>query len=192
MWTKWSDCSHTCGGGIQLRERECVAPKYMKDMFCDNDKKESRLCRSEPCPSKSYLVAGMISSLLYFLMMTQIFHKKTCFLFISVNGKFGQWSPWSPCSVTCGIGVKNRTRTCHAPEPQFGGKSCTEQALGSSMESTQCYLTPCPGTLLLSKMIYAITKQKRNARVLNLESRRIIFSSRPFDFVSSNFRVSFA
>lgn len=76
MWTKWSDCSHTCGGGIQLRERECVAPKYMKDMFCDNDKKESRLCRSEPCPSKSYLVAGMISSLLYFLMMTQIFHKK--------------------------------------------------------------------------------------------------------------------
>ena len=60
MWTKWSDCSHTCGGGIQLRERDCVAPKYMKDMFCDNDKKESRLCRSEPCPSKSYLVAGRI------------------------------------------------------------------------------------------------------------------------------------
>ncbi|XP_074627228.1 uncharacterized protein LOC141885237 isoform X4 [Acropora palmata] len=111
MWTKWSDCSHTCGGGIQLRERDCVAPKYMKDMFCDNDKKESRLCRSEPCP---------------------------------INGKFGLWSPWSPCSVTCGIGVKNRTRMCNAPEPQFGGKSCTEQALGSSMESTQCYLTPCP------------------------------------------------
>ena len=77
MWTKWSDCSHTCGGGIQLRERDCVAPKYMKDMFCDNDKKESRLCRSEPCPSKSYLVASMISSLVYFLMITQTFYEKS-------------------------------------------------------------------------------------------------------------------
>ncbi|XP_068700145.1 uncharacterized protein [Montipora foliosa] len=111
MWTKWSDCSHTCGGGIQLRERDCVPPKFMKDIFCDNDKKESRLCRSEPCP---------------------------------INGKFSDWSAWSPCSVTCGIGMKNRTRTCNAPEPQFGGKSCTEQALGPIMERTQCYLTPCP------------------------------------------------
>ena len=49
----------------------------MKDMFCDNDKKESRLCRSEPCPSKSYLVACMISSLFYFLMITQTFHEKS-------------------------------------------------------------------------------------------------------------------
>ena len=63
----------------------------------------------------------------------------------TVNGKFNEWSPWSACSVTCGIGKKNRTRTCNAPEPQFGGKSCTEQALGPSMESTQCYLMPCPG-----------------------------------------------
>ena len=64
----------------------------------------------------------------------------------TVDGKFSDWSPWSPCSVTCGIGMKNRTRSCMSPEPQFGGKSCTEQALGPSMEATQCYLTPCPGT----------------------------------------------
>ncbi|KAL9971012.1 hypothetical protein ACROYT_G023488 [Oculina patagonica] len=110
-WTKWSDCSHSCGGGLQHRERDCVPPKYQRDMSCENDKKESRLCRSEPCP---------------------------------IDGKYNDWSPWSPCSVTCGIGMKNRTRACRSPEPQFGGKSCEEQALGSSMEATQCYLTPCP------------------------------------------------
>ena len=57
-WTKWSDCSHSCGGGLQHRERDCVPPKYQRDMSCENDKKESRLCRSEPCPSKSILLNG--------------------------------------------------------------------------------------------------------------------------------------
>ncbi|TNM95175.1 isthmin-2 [Takifugu flavidus] len=42
-----------------------------------------------------------------------------------------EWTPWSPCSVTCGHGEKKRTRSC--------GYSCT------LTEASKCDLEPCPG-----------------------------------------------
>jgi len=42
-----------------------------------------------------------------------------------------EWSPWSPCSVTCGSGNQKRTRSC--------GYACT------ATESRTCDLLRCPG-----------------------------------------------
>lgn len=42
-----------------------------------------------------------------------------------------EWSPWSPCSVTCGSGNQKRTRSC--------GYACT------ATESRTCDLPRCPG-----------------------------------------------
>ncbi|XP_028295459.1 isthmin-2 [Gouania willdenowi] len=42
-----------------------------------------------------------------------------------------EWTPWSPCSVTCGQGEKKRTKSC--------GYSCT------LTEASKCDLEPCPG-----------------------------------------------
>ncbi|XP_040016740.2 isthmin-2 [Gasterosteus aculeatus] len=42
-----------------------------------------------------------------------------------------EWTPWSPCSVTCGNGEKKRTKSC--------GYSCT------LTEASKCDLEPCPG-----------------------------------------------
>ncbi|XP_019407625.1 PREDICTED: isthmin-2 isoform X1 [Crocodylus porosus] len=42
-----------------------------------------------------------------------------------------EWSPWSPCSVTCGSGNQKRTRSC--------GYACT------ATESRTCDLLQCPG-----------------------------------------------
>ncbi|XP_061602985.1 isthmin-2 [Cololabis saira] len=41
------------------------------------------------------------------------------------------WTPWSPCSVTCGHGERKRTKSC--------GYSCT------LTEASKCDLDPCPG-----------------------------------------------
>ncbi|XP_059193198.1 A disintegrin and metalloproteinase with thrombospondin motifs 12 [Centropristis striata] len=43
----------------------------------------------------------------------------------TVNGGWGQWSTWSHCSRTCGVGVQSAERECNNPKPEFGGKYCT-------------------------------------------------------------------
>jgi hypothetical protein len=47
----------------------------------------------------------------------------------------GGWTAWSPCSVTCGVGIQ--TRTCTNPAPSGGGASCS----GASQQS--CTMPAC-------------------------------------------------
>lgn len=42
----------------------------------------------------------------------------------TVNGGWTDWSPWSACSLTCGMAVKFRRRTCGNPKPLHGGRTC--------------------------------------------------------------------
>jgi len=59
-------------------------------------------------------------------------------LAIVVDGAYTTWSTWSGCSVTCGNGTIERTRTCTNPQPQFGG-TCA----GDSIEYLPCVLSVC-------------------------------------------------
>ncbi|XP_052094238.1 slit homolog 3 protein-like isoform X2 [Mytilus californianus] len=65
----------------------------------------------------------------------------------------GQWSMWtdSSCSVTCGDGIITRSRNCDNPAPKDSGPDC----IGSSNETIQCNLDPCPefGTLVISLVL---------------------------------------
>lgn len=65
----------------------------------------------------------------------------------------GQWSMWtdSSCSVTCGDGIITRSRTCDNPAPKDSGPDC----IGSSNETIQCNLDPCPefATLVISVVL---------------------------------------
>ncbi|KAM7440149.1 hypothetical protein ABFA07_010559 [Porites harrisoni] len=56
-----------------------------------------------------------------------------------VDGGFSDWSPFFDCSVTCGSGVKVRTRTCTNPPRQWKGKDC----VGARKESMACNEGPC-------------------------------------------------
>ena len=76
-WSKWTECSTTCGGGQQQRTRQCGLPKTRStENPCKQPLIEFNKCNTLPCPF------------------------------------FGEWTDWSPCSVSCGGGNQTRTRTC--------------------------------------------------------------------------------
>lgn len=58
---------------------------------------------------------------------------------VAIDGGYTEWSDYSECSTSCGDGIKTRTRTCTAPEPENGGLDCQ----GPSTETAPCS-KPCP------------------------------------------------
>ncbi|KAM3915384.1 hemicentin-1 [Leptodactylus fuscus] len=91
--------------------------------------KRVRLCNN-PAPANGGLYCQGEES------ETKTCQNKLC----PVDGIWSDWSPWEECSKTCGSGKKTRTRSCHVPPGQEGGKSC----LGKAMDTIECNTKPCP------------------------------------------------
>ena len=66
-------------------------------------------------------------------------------VYVPVHGNYSAWSAWGSCSVSCGPGIKKRTRTCTHPKPENGGLTCAERKLGPNTEVTSCFVKRCPG-----------------------------------------------
>lgn len=69
--------------------------------------------------------------------------------FFLVDGNWGQWSPYSVCSATCGERTKYKTRTCDTPSPANGGASC----VGDATRTAACNAVACPGILVINTNI---------------------------------------
>ena len=59
----------------------------------------------------------------------------------AVNGEWTSWNVVTGCSVTCGNGVKKRTRSCSDPQPAYGGKPCP----GNDTDYIHCHPMFCSG-----------------------------------------------
>jgi len=95
-YTDWSisECSVTCGGGIQTLTRTCTNPPPSnggKDCSGLGLTEKTISCNEQECP---------------------------------VDGGYSDWSECTKCSVTCGGGTQILTRTCTNPPPANGGKNC--------------------------------------------------------------------
>ena len=66
----------------------------------------------------------------------------------TVDGDYSEFGEWSACSVTCGTGIKLRTRLCNSPQPENGGRTCEEQGLGPATETMECIMPDCAGKIL--------------------------------------------
>nr|AAH94674.1 A disintegrin-like and metallopeptidase (reprolysin type) with thrombospondin type 1 motif, 18 [Mus musculus] len=53
-WSKWSECSRTCGGGVKFQERHCSNPKpQYGGKYCPGSSRIYKLCNINPCPENS-------------------------------------------------------------------------------------------------------------------------------------------
>jgi hypothetical protein len=95
-WHDWSACTATCGGGNYRRFRMIAqAPRGTGKLCSESNKLELGLCNQQACAT-------------------------AC-----LDGKWGDWQEWTPCSATCGDGFKARKRmvaqqanSCGLPLPK--------------------------------------------------------------------------
>uniref|UniRef100_T1DG09 Putative disintegrin and metalloproteinase with thrombospondin motifs n=1 Tax=Cupiennius salei TaxID=6928 RepID=T1DG09_CUPSA len=93
IYTEWSECSVTCGNGVQHRSAECRNNKNRKepDSHCNpSTKKLSQACEKRACPN---------------------------------------WGvdEWTECSVTCGVGYRQRLLWCKQGDKYVDERYCTEE-----------------------------------------------------------------
>uniref|UniRef100_A0A915A669 Peptidase M12B domain-containing protein n=1 Tax=Parascaris univalens TaxID=6257 RepID=A0A915A669_PARUN len=143
-WTEWSRCSASCGPGIQTRNRYCTKEP------CDGSGQSRMSCNLGSCPTSSHwLQWGAWSECSQLCgrglrsrtrrcsegncfgnaVEQQFCNEQPC---LSSSGQWSGWSSWGSCSVSCGSGVKRRTRHC-----QYG--NCP----GSHKDSAMCNQGSC-------------------------------------------------
>ncbi|XP_035658799.1 A disintegrin and metalloproteinase with thrombospondin motifs 19-like [Branchiostoma floridae] len=69
-----------------------------------------------------------------------------------VDGSWSDWSPWSACNVTCGIGTRSRVRVCDEPAASKGGKECAgEETKNQTCDTKQpCKVFPVSGDIVMT------------------------------------------
>ncbi|XP_065934945.1 uncharacterized protein [Magallana gigas] len=164
-WSNWTDCSKSCGGGLNIRNRSCTnpSPKY-GGKHCEGSLSEFLNCNEHQCPidggfslwgawSSCTVSCGSGTSIRSRSCTnpSPLFGGKNCtgnseqiidcnIQLCPIDGKYGDWTTWSQCSNSCGGGSKLRLRRCDNPLPQNGGKQCN----GINEDHLQCNTQPCP------------------------------------------------
>ena len=167
-WTEFSRCTVSCGNGTRHRTRSCSRPqpKYggrdcahlgsnIEIAICNNTfcpthggfsewstfSKCTRTCdkgiqkRSRKCSNPEPSHGGKDCSSLGAHVETRVCNTQHC----PVNGGFTEWTRWGECSRSCGVGIKNRTRSCSDPIPMYGGNECD----GYTIDFTVCNIDLC-------------------------------------------------
>ncbi|VDI81772.1 Hypothetical predicted protein, partial [Mytilus galloprovincialis] len=119
----WGTCSVTCASGTHDRSRTCTDPAPAHNgANCVGSGTATQTCTLTPCPSNISLLNNR------FILLP--FEKK-------VDGAWTTWNSWGTCTVTCGGGTQDRTRSCTNPAPQYNGAACASNGLETQSCNTQ-------------------------------------------------------
>ncbi|XP_046970994.1 hemicentin-2-like isoform X2 [Vanessa cardui] len=104
-WSQWSYCNVTCGLGYQHRARRC---QYIDD--------ENNVIDKISQPDKIVLDESACRGL---TNDRRKCHMPSCEE-EDTPARWSNWSRWSSCSASCGVGTQTRTRRCRSEEPCIG------------------------------------------------------------------------
>ncbi|NXY61032.1 HMCN1 protein, partial [Callaeas wilsoni] len=166
LWSSWSACSMSCGGGSRQRTRHCSDPApQFGGHKCEGSDIQVDFCNSDPCPvhgnwgpwsswgtcsrtcnggqTRRYRScdnprpASGGRACAGADVQIQRCSTDLC----PVDGNWGQWQSWSQCSASCGGGEQTRVRLCSSPAPLNHGRPCP----GDSSQISRCNTQACPG-----------------------------------------------
>ncbi|XP_034187688.1 A disintegrin and metalloproteinase with thrombospondin motifs 9 isoform X1 [Osmia lignaria lignaria] len=160
-YSKWSTCSVTCGGGVQYRTAVCVDSNWRRvsDESCARQEKHlKRICGQDPCPQwdlgkwhSCSVTCGIGKRHRDYLchVENRIVPHSYCgdpppgVVEVCNAGPCEQWQAgiWSPCSVTCGEGIKRRKVICKHSDRSISDKCPPSE---KPEDTTICILKPCP------------------------------------------------
>ncbi|XP_074858281.1 hemicentin-1 isoform X2 [Carettochelys insculpta] len=164
-WLEWRACSVTCGQGVQKRIRQCNNPLPANGgRPCEGRDTDIRSCQNKPCPvDGSWSEWGSWEECSKTCGQGSKTRMRTCsnpatqhggrpcdgssmesimcnIRPCPVEGAWGSWLSWGPCSVTCGKGTQTRLRLCNSPPPSFDGPDCE----GPDTQMQVCNKRHCP------------------------------------------------
>ncbi|XP_078312803.1 coadhesin-like [Crassostrea virginica] len=164
-WGSYGGCTKSCASGTQSRSRSCNNPAPANGgNSCAGSSTSSQSCNTHNCPvhgnwaswsgygSCSKTCGGGSQSRsrtctnpapLYggnscsgSGTSSQSCNTHNC----PIDGNWASWASWGTCTVTCGGGTQDRSRTCTNPAPLYGGSACG----GSSSSRQACNTHHCP------------------------------------------------
>ncbi|XP_076810051.1 spondin-1-like isoform X5 [Clavelina lepadiformis] len=163
-WGSWTSCSATCGIGTHQRNRGIIRYASYGGSSCPATW-ESKKCELRPCPrncqvndwtswsdcSKSCGTGTRQRS--REVIQQNDYNGKGCLELdeeiecndreCPVHCEVGQWSNWSDCSTSCGLGSRHRTRLV-IKENKYDGNECP-----SLKETADCNTGECPVNCLV-------------------------------------------
>uniref|UniRef100_A0A3P8NP04 SCO-spondin n=1 Tax=Astatotilapia calliptera TaxID=8154 RepID=A0A3P8NP04_ASTCA len=194
-WSSWAPCSVSCGQGQRTRYRSLTPDT--EGTRCHFEEVQHRPCSPGTCPPLCLLDNQTLS--VGDTWLQGECKQCTC----TPEGVFCQdidcrgaspydlcpWSPWSPCSQTCGAGSVSRHRACVCE--QGGDAACPPEieAERNRVETQLCYKQPCPGCPMSAWSVWsqcscASQRQQRYRVALSSPTRGQQFCEAPFVYSS--------
>ncbi|XP_012263260.2 spondin-1 [Athalia rosae] len=136
-YTPWSPCSVSCGKGLRMRTREYRMPDKAAMLGCNRQIVSKEMCVADipECAGEEEI--------------------ETEAPLVNLDGicETTDWSVWSECSSSCGIGFKMRTRRFRN---RMGRKKCPHVQI---VEKEKCMEPPCaPGTEEVADPLCKVTE----------------------------------
>ena len=163
-WSEWSQCSVTCGGGKQRRNRECGLPKTRSNQNnpCQAPLSEEQNCNDKNCPILTPWTDWSDCSKTcgggYRKKTRECKEKLNPFYDVYDNPcksplevveecnkykcpMWSEWGEWTECSATCGGGKRRKFRQCVDHQ---GGLVDSSNCPGEETMSKTCNTQECP------------------------------------------------